>query len=104
MVQPEKVLINMEVNYFQDDSDFSPLHNYSKEMQGSCGLLYPESISAATQEGNGVVINESQWNENFRLNILDTVFSISKISSLFEHWKLSGTVPHYNKIKAMYQF
>lgn len=47
MVQPEKVLINMEVNYFQDDSDFSPLHNYSKEMQGSCGLLYAEFVVCA---------------------------------------------------------
>lgn len=38
MVQPEKVLINMEVNYVQDDSVFSPLHNNSEEMQDSCGL------------------------------------------------------------------
>lgn len=52
------MLINTEVNYFQDVGIFSLLRNYSEEMQDSCGLPYSESISMVTQEGNGVVINE----------------------------------------------
>lgn len=59
VLEPEKVLINMEVNYFQVDTLFSPMCNYSEEMQDSPGLPYSEPISAITQEENGVVISES---------------------------------------------
>ena len=60
-METEKVLINMEVNYFQDDSSFHLCIIIQMKCKAVMG--HPiESISTVTQErngGNGVVINES---------------------------------------------
>lgn len=60
-MEPEKVLINMEVNYFRDDRSFHLCIIIKTKCKAVVGSSI-ESISTVTQErneGGGVVINES---------------------------------------------